>query len=260
MSLYTNLSGFWEFESGALTTDATGTQTAMTNFNTVTSVAGKVGNAASFTTASSQALYHASNSSLQPGPSMSIQAWIKCSDVTLAAQAVATKRDGSTFAWELILAQDGTLASHASFIVFDASVGAQAVTTADGSIAANTWYHIVATYDSADKKPRIYLNAAAPVVGAVLTAGILTTATAEIGIGGNHAEGIWYSSMLIDQLGLWQRALSAGEIGTGAGTLYNSGNGLSYAAMAPAGGSLFRYSNLDGLQSGGPFFNDPLGG
>lgn len=69
------------------------------------------------------------------------------------------------------------------------------------------------------------------------------------GIGGS----LGYTGKL-DEIAVWSRQLSGSEVSQ----LYNSGSGLQYPFTAPSG-KLFRQSDLNGLGSGGPFFNNPLG-
>jgi hypothetical protein len=68
MSLLSATFQYWyDFESGALTTDATGNGNTLTNNNTVTSISGKVGNAAQFLQGSAQYLSIADNASYSIG-------------------------------------------------------------------------------------------------------------------------------------------------------------------------------------------------
>lgn len=58
---------WYDFESGALTTDATGNGNTLTNNNTVTSISGKVGNAAQFLQNNAQYLSIADNATFRIG-------------------------------------------------------------------------------------------------------------------------------------------------------------------------------------------------
>lgn len=100
--------------------------------------------------------------------------------------------------------------------------------TGVGSIAVGNWYNVVATYDGSNARAgiAIYINGIRAdmdndgqetVVGTTNTTGALTISY-EAPNGGNYFDGI------IDQVGIWNRVLTTGEVTE----LYNSGNGKSF--------------------------------
>jgi hypothetical protein len=84
-------------------------------------------------------------------------------------------------------------------------------------LTQNTWYHAVVTYDGTTTK--LYLNGAAPVTS---TETINTTHTDYLSLGYGPLYG--YIAGLIDEVDMWDRALTAGEVSE----LYNGSTGKYY--------------------------------
>lgn len=216
VNLLDGLRAFWELEEGSGSRfDSMGSNT-LTDVNTVTQGAGKVYNAGQFTAANSESLTRASNALLQPAPDFTVQAWVNYTTEGIVAtkDAVANNRQ-----WGLDIS-----ANKARIFVFDSISGNASAVSA--TLATSTWFHLIFTYNSSDKKGRVYSNNSAPTATAALTNGILTTGTSAFEIGNRAGSALPYGG-LIDQVGYWQRVLTASEIQI----LYNSGTGLSFAAM-----------------------------
>lgn len=99
------------------------------------------------------------------------------------------------------------------------------VQIADGS-AADTWYHIAETYDSTTKTVTIYLNG---VSQGTLSLGTNTFVSADaLRLGTYRLASTRYFNGSIDEVAIWNRALSASEInnantGIAADSLYQRG-------------------------------------
>ena len=78
--------------------------------------------------------------------------------------------------------------------------------TATSTLAANTWYHLAATYDGAAM--RLYING---VLNASLNASTTPTANAAFSFGRTYANSRCLDGS-IDEVRVWQRALTAAEI------------------------------------------------
>lgn len=95
------------------------------------------------------------------------------------------------------------------------------------SLATSTWYHIVITYSGSSNVAGIkfYVNGteqtSRTTIQNNLTASISTSVVCQIG-GRGGANYLLNGNL--DELGIWSRALSSGEIST----LYNGGAGLAY--------------------------------
>jgi len=225
MALTDNLISFFEFESGAILVDAVGAANNLTDVNTVTSVTGKVGNGSHFVSSSSQTLKHASNTSLQMGDiDFSIALWIKIVSAGGGVQqCFVSKWNGATDNREYMVEINDTTVAKAEFRVSNNGVAVKtAVTTA--SISSGTYGFVVAYHDSVNNLIGVSLNGAAAQT-ASHTTGVLA-GSAEFRVGSLGTDAAFLNGDL-DQVGIWKRVLSSAEITT----LYNSGNGLSYAAM-----------------------------
>ncbi|MEX2143233.1 MAG: LamG-like jellyroll fold domain-containing protein [Anaerolineales bacterium] len=106
---------------------------------------------------------------------------------------------------------------------------AYANVTANTSLTAGSWYHIVAWHDSVNDEIGISVNGGAPVTQAYSSGGQDTSGNLVVGASlinntpGNYFDGV------IDEVGFWKRVLSPQEIAA----LYNIGNGLAYAEADP---------------------------
>ena len=225
MPLTDNLVGFWELEEAAGTTrlDALGT-TSLTDHNTVGRGTGIVGNAAVFVSASSQYLTAPSSSTLQTGAiDFSLQVWVKFTSFPNTQMLIA-KDDGSGAPeYEIIV-------STAPAIVFRIFNGGFVDVTSSLTPSSGTWYHIIGYHDSVNHVQGIIINNGTP--DTVSSTGGPTTNNFNFSLGVDDTSTGRFVNGTLDQVGLWKRVLSGSDITS----LYNSGSGLSYAAMSGGGG------------------------
>jgi hypothetical protein len=87
------------------------------------------------------------------------------------------------------------------------------------TIALNTWYHLVLTWDGANFKT--YLNGN---VTSVVQQLVPVSNVNDFVLGYNYATGTAYFNGRIDEVGVWNRALTSAEVIA----LYSSGTGISY--------------------------------
>lgn len=220
VNLLDQLQSFWELdEVSGSRFDSMGKNT-LSDINTVTQGAGKVYKAAQFTAANSERLSVANTPTLQPGPDFSIQVWFNYT--TLGSTGIFFAKDGVASQRAYVADLPGTDVFR--LFVFDSVSGSASAATA--TLTNNTWFHTICTFDSSDKKGRIYLNNGAAAVSAALTNGIKTDATSPFELGDRVGGTVPYGG-LMDQVGFWKRLLTADE----RTILFNSGNGLSFASM-----------------------------
>lgn len=220
LGLQTSLSAFFSLDD---TSDATGTVTNLTNNNTATFVSGLVGNCVSVASASSQYLSHATVSALEVGSGdFSVSLWLNGS---LADSAVTAGKVGAFANSEWSIETKFATGNQATFTCYRSDgASTQIVASNFGAMSNSTWYHVAATYTSSSRAMVLYVNT-------VSNSGTLSAAmgvkTSDFNIGAGNAANFFNGK--IDQFGLWKgRVLSSGDVSL----LYNSGAGLTYAAMA----------------------------
>lgn len=214
-TLTDNLVSYWKLdESSGNATDSVGSNT-LTNNNSTAFATGKINNGADFEVSSSNYLSIADNASLSITGGLSISFWWKPESHVaftwlLGKYVISGNQRSYGIYWD-----SGTL----SFIKSTNGTAIQQVdytfTPSDG-----TWYHFVCTYDTGGNGA-IYLNGASVATSSSMSTAIFD-GTAPFWIGGANndpdVDGI------IDEVGIWSRALVAGEVAS----LYNSGSGSQY--------------------------------
>jgi hypothetical protein len=228
MALTDDLMAFWELEEASGTrSDAHGAND-LTDNNTVTSVTGKVGNAADLERGNSEYLSITDNAALSMGvnQSFTINAWVKVRD-SFSDGCIVSK-----------MAANGEYSLHYLSGGFrirtwsSATYGGQSSKddSANGAPSLATWYMVTAGYDADADELFIYRNAGGLVTLASVTSGAMDSGSTFC-IGAQAAPSIFFDGA-IDQVGVWKRRLDGSEITE----LYNSGSGLDYAGMGGGGG------------------------
>jgi hypothetical protein len=225
LGLQTNLTGFWSFENTSWTDD-TGNGTTLKGTASPTSVSGKVGNAVSLN-GSTQYLQATSNSNIvTAGGSFSVQCWVNAASAV--GESIIFSKSANTFGnFEWGFGNRFTSANVWSFRVTNTSTGHF---RAEDTVAASfgSWVHLVGTFNSSTGAVILYKNGS-QVGTATLTGTVNSSASAPLNVGQDGSGGIITAATLVDQCGFWKgRVLSAGDVTA----LYNSGAGLTYAAMA----------------------------
>jgi hypothetical protein len=224
LGLQTNLGAFFSLDNTL--NDDTGAVTALTNNNTVTFVSSTpspiaaVSNSAKFVAASSQSLSHADATGINvAGIDFSLQMWFYSTGNNMTMASKDTGGFGAReFWWQYTF---GTGSSNPVFIQMNSGGS-----ISSANIGNNAWRHAVFTYNATTKGGILYLDGA--------SAGSFTyannpagTSTLYIGAHGNGGPANFWTGNL-SLFGVWRnRILSSGDVTL----LYNSGAGLSYAAM-----------------------------
>jgi hypothetical protein len=95
------------------------------------------------------------------------------------------------------------------YVVRAAQTGAPLAATGSAMVPVNTWTHLAATYDGTTL--RLYVNGTQ--VGTQAVSGALVVSTGVLRIGGNNLWGEFFQGR-IDEVRIYNRALTAGEIAT----------------------------------------------
>jgi hypothetical protein len=220
--LNSSVVAFWKLEEASGTrADATGRGNNLTDNNTVTQAAGKIGNAASFASASSEYLSCADNADLSTGDvDFTIAGWFYLTTKTAAMDLLA--KWGASGNFEYILFYDlGT--DRFVFTVSNNGTAAATVSASTfGSPAVGTWYFVVVYHDATGNLLGISVNNGAFNTLAHTT-GVFNS-TAGFRLGARDSGSAAYFNGRADAVGFWKRLLSSAEITE----LYNAGAGREY--------------------------------
>ena len=198
------LVGAWGFEDGSGTAAAdsspTGSDGTLTG-GTAWSTAGRFGKGLTFDGADDRVTI-ADADTLDLAIGMTVEAWVNPTAVTN---------------WRTVLMKEGTGAlSYGLYATGDtgrpsihANTGNEVDARGTAALPANTWSHLAATYDGANL--RLYVNGT-QVASRALT-GPLSATSGPLRLGGNAMWGEAFAGA-IDEVRVYRRALSAGEIQT----------------------------------------------
>ncbi len=154
-------------------------------------------------------------SSLKPAQ-FTLDAWVKATSFSNLYSTVISH--GSTTGWVNPYFLGFTSSGVLRFITYHNSIGSHE-TDAPGSIAANEWHHIAATFDGTEKKLYIYgvlvANDSVPYEIVYDSTPVLIGEDTDLGM----PAGIPFSG-LIDEVEIFNRALSGDEIAA----IYNAGS------------------------------------
>ena len=225
----TNLVSVWELEeaSGTRADAVVDSGNDLSDNNTVTQTTGKVGNCALFTGANLEFLSKTSNASLQVSGSFSWAAWINMSTLLTFPLISKWSSTGAAGDREYYLAYVHGYGFN--FAIRDSGDTTNySVIHASGVASTGTWYFVTGVYDASG--PNLHVNVNAGTRSTI--AGPASPASSDNPLTfGVFDSGTDYIDGMLDQVVFFKRAITTGE----ETTLYNSGNGLSYADMQPTG-------------------------
>ena len=217
-TLNNNLVGYWKLdEASGQRNDSSGTS-HLTDNNTVTQAAGKVGNAAQFTRANSESLSVADPAALSMGDiDFTLAAWVYL-DSTANSIMVLCKGDLGASTYEYMIRFSS------SAVLFETRMGNGVVNltrqaTTFGAPSTATWYLIIAWHDATANTVNICVNNGTVDSSSLLT-GSYDSAYSFV-MGNSSAGTTYYWDGRIDEVGIWKRVLTAGE----RTELYNAGSG-----------------------------------
>jgi fibronectin type 3 domain-containing protein len=193
------------FDGGGGTTAAdqsgNGNTGTLSNATWAGSTAGKFGNALSFNGSNASVSVPDSNS-LDLTTGMTIEGWVKPNTVGGFRTMIVKERPGD-LVYGIYASSDTNRPQS------QVTVGSVRILDGTSSIPTGSWTHLAATFDGTTQ--RLYVNGTQ--VGSLASAGSILTSTSPLKIGGNSIWGEWYDG-LIDEVRVYSRALSAGEIQT----------------------------------------------
>lgn len=234
MALTDNLVSYWKLdETSGTRADSHGSNN-LTDNNTVTYGTGIISNGADFELANSEYLNitDASQSGLDLTGDRSFSLWVKPESTPTGGDAMAFfyKWGGSQAQYGMIYVDiSGT--RKIRFIGYQTCAGANINYdfSIGGDLSTSSFTHVVLRYDaighgSGDGTAELFLNGVSKgtVTDASFTGGANCTGTFSLSSLGSGIQ--WYYDGLMDEVGVWSKWLSDGEIAS----LYNSGSGLTY--------------------------------
>jgi Concanavalin A-like lectin/glucanases superfamily/Domain of unknown function (DUF1929)/Bacterial Ig domain/Purple acid Phosphatase, N-terminal domain len=189
--------------TGTTTADASGANNTATLTGAAWTAAGRNGAALSFNGASNWVTVP-DTAALRLAGAMTLEAWV---------------RPAANTGWRTVLMKERPAGMSYGLYGYDDSgrppavygnYGGTDVSAGGGTaLALNTWSHLAGTYDGTTM--RLYVNGVQ--VASKARTGALTSSTSPLRIGGNAAWGEYFSG-LIDDVRVYNRALSAAEVGT----------------------------------------------
>lgn len=226
----TNLVSYWRMESNFNDSKGSNTGTAQGGATT-TSTNAKFGQS-SITNGSSQYISIVDDASLKPAGSFSLSVWVYVSSVAVNNCVFSTAYFDGTYNYGFWINIQFT--SIARFTMGKGSTVGQANCDSISTISLNTWYHLVAVYDSTAQLQKIYLNGKLEnSVARTSNANYSTSNYANIGVRNSNGTYVHYFNGMIDDLSLFSKALSSKEVmeiyeGKSAGEYLPNENTLGY--------------------------------
>jgi Concanavalin A-like lectin/glucanases superfamily/Galactose oxidase-like, Early set domain/Bacterial Ig domain/Carboxypeptidase regulatory-like domain/Kelch motif len=187
--------------SGVQVTDASGQGNIGTISSATWTAAGKFGSALSFNGTSAWVTV-ADSASLDLTSGLTIEAWVNPTSGS-AWRTVVLKENTGALAYALYSANNAS--RPATFVHTSADFGVNGV----AAVPLNAWTHLSVTYDGATL--RLFVNGVQASSRAVT--GLTVATTGALRIGGNSVWGEYFKG-LIDEVRIYNRALTAAEIQT----------------------------------------------
>jgi len=221
----------WELEEASGTrVDSHGTLD-LTDTNTVGQGTGKQGSCADFTRANTEYLYNASSSTVEPGSQdWSMGMWVNFD--TLAASTLHVLISG----WALAAASRSFTCRYSvnnTQIEFQIRNGSNVDQyNFSWTPTVDTWYYIGLTWEASAAEAKFYVNGTQTGGTQSGTYTSSNTGSSSFALGAASTGGDPFDGLL-DEVSVWKRVLSPGEISA----LYNSGSGIPYEASGSSASS-----------------------
>lgn len=232
----TGLISFWELEEASGTrADAHGTN-HLTDNNTVTQAAGKVGNAALFAVVNNEYLEVADTPTLDVGDAdFTVVAWVYFNSIDSGTYPIILSKNSFNVslpnqAGYLLYYYEGDSRFH--FGLSSTGINADRVevlANTFGAASTATWYFVVGQYDATANLIYISINNGAQDSTAQTGGAFSNTSSFKLGQYDDSTDANAFFDGRIDQVCFWKRKLNSTELTF----LYNSGGGRSYAEIVP---------------------------
>ena len=241
-ALIDNLVSFWGMDetsaggSAVTRMDSTASNNDLTDVNTVPSGSGLVNNGADLERSSSEhlSITDGSQTGLDITGDLSIVLWVKFEsfDTTesqnydpLVSKFIAS---GGQRAYLFRVTGTGSNLNFMKSRDGSNSAGELENTQVSWSPSTGVFYHVAMSYNNSTKTVKFFVNGSQIGTDQTFTNADIFNSTAPLYIGRQESDGV-YLDGIIDEVGIWNRALSGAEIAE----IYNSGSGLAYPFTLP---------------------------
>ncbi|MBF9222400.1 endo-beta-N-acetylglucosaminidase [Hymenobacter ruricola] len=151
----------------------------------------------------------------------SLECWVKANSFKVGSPFISSvigMEDGGSNTAQIRLGDANITGDRPQFVMNTGSLSRKV--TSPTALTAGTWYHLAATYDGAAMK--LYINGG---LSASLTANTTPSVTGAFSFGRNYANSRCLDGS-IDEVRVWDRALSAAEIAANSCTVPTTASGL----------------------------------
>lgn len=223
-ALADNLVSYWKLdESSGNATDSHSSNT-LTNNNTATYSTGKINNAVYLASASSQSLSITDNASLSITGDLSISGWFYFTSFSANGRKLVNKWNDTGNQRGFIFDNSDASGDTLRLVLSTNGVNFPLVTATGAALSVDTWYHLAVTFKASTGVVSFYKNGSLLFAPTISANSIFdNTADFYIGNGVNAAPTDPFNGR-VDEVGIWSRELTSGEITT----LYNGGAGNQY--------------------------------
>lgn len=223
MALTDNLQAYYKLdESSGNASDSSGNGYTLTNNNTVGYSSAKINNGADFGSTNTNKSLTTTSDLAIGGGAITMSMWVKvlAEPGTNVTYNLCNHGDAGNFVTHGLMYRDE---SGVKKLAFERGKGGVAnnIFTSNQTLGTSNYYHIVYHYDGSTITG--YLNDTS--IGTVASTGNGTSGVVDgFNLAVARELNTNYSSVIIDEVGVWARALSSAEITE----LYNGGNGLTH--------------------------------
>ncbi|MDB6027407.1 MAG: hypothetical protein JWM68_3630 [Verrucomicrobiales bacterium] len=140
---------------------------------------------------------------------LTVELWMRPSYLAAGqTTSIITRGSDTNTSFALLLQeQSGIIQLHATLAT---STGTNATLTA-GSVTTNSWSHIALTYDAASSAVRLFLNGSVIASNQCLLPSVISGGS--LSFGGDNSRPDYSFTGMLDEVSLYDRALSAAELG-----------------------------------------------
>lgn len=234
MALSDNLITYWKFDEASGNAADSVASNTLTNNNTTAYAAGKINNGADLEQSSSQSFSIADNGTLSVTGNLSFSLWFQPESQPavdgLHVLVSKWKASGNQKSYSFFYRDNSGTKKLGMKISGDGST--EEISDVNQTLNNASFYHLVAVYTAATHKLELYVNGTNVLTD---TGGFAATSlfdsNASFFVGYDDGAGglaSTYVDGLIDELGVWSKALTSAEVTE----LYNAGAGLPYSSIA----------------------------